>query len=389
MRTLTLAAPGEFCCHRRPCRFLCHSLPEPRAADDHRQADLSGQRWQAGGEHHVDHGGGSGERRGTATTSTPTGWVSAHHLSARPRRLGGAHDHQSAGRLVRPAQPVLLARPRDHQQRDDREREGDDVRSIPSIPGHTFTIPDLGVNVPLEGVADDAPAGATNVVSSTSSCRTSQRTISGGSASSPAPPGRSTATAGPCRRSATWPASCRWADDEKQSDRHPCAHRTWVILAVAGDIGLGLAPIPPGLASNLASDESAVIRILHGCLADLLRVLAGLFFTLVFNKSDHPSARPPRRSFAATAGSRRPGSLTTVVLVLILATYGTVELGVEEPGGGISTVSTALPPPASADQPLEVQVIAQQWWFTYRYPTYGGIETAQLVLPVGRRSSST
>ena len=31
-------------------------------------------------------------------------------------------------------------------------------------PGHTFTIPDLGVNVPLEGVAADAPASATNVV---------------------------------------------------------------------------------------------------------------------------------------------------------------------------------------------------------------------------------
>ena len=31
---------------------------------------------------------------------------------------------------------------------------------------------------------------------------------------------------------------------------------------------------------------------------------------------------------------------------------------------------------------LPVQVIAQQWEFTYRYPTYGGVETPQLVLPV-------
>ncbi len=30
-------------------------------------------------------------------------------------------------------------------------------------------------------------------------------------------------------------------------------------------------------------------------------------------------------------------------------------------------------------------MIAQQWWFTYRYPTYGGIETAQLVLPVNQK----
>ena len=28
-----------------------------------------------------------------------------------------------------------------------------------------------------------------------------------------------------------------------------------------------------------------------------------------------------------------------------------------------------------------LQVIAQQWQFTYRYPTYGGVETPQLVLP--------
>ena len=33
---------------------------------------------------------------------------------------------------------------------------------------------------------------------------------------------------------------------------------------------------------------------------------------------------------------------------------------------------------------LPVQVIGQQWEFTYRYPTFGGLETPQLVLPVGR-----
>jgi cytochrome c oxidase subunit 2 len=30
---------------------------------------------------------------------------------------------------------------------------------------------------------------------------------------------------------------------------------------------------------------------------------------------------------------------------------------------------------------LPVQVIAQQWLFTYRYPTYGGVETTHLVIP--------
>ena len=30
---------------------------------------------------------------------------------------------------------------------------------------------------------------------------------------------------------------------------------------------------------------------------------------------------------------------------------------------------------------MDVQVIAQQWEFTYRYPTYGGVEVPHLVLP--------
>jgi len=39
------------------------------------------------------------------------------------------------------------------------------IRALdPSLPAHTFTIPDLGISVPLEGVADNAPANAQNVV---------------------------------------------------------------------------------------------------------------------------------------------------------------------------------------------------------------------------------
>ena len=30
---------------------------------------------------------------------------------------------------------------------------------------------------------------------------------------------------------------------------------------------------------------------------------------------------------------------------------------------------------------LPIQVIGQQWKFTYRYPTFGGFETDQLVIP--------
>jgi cytochrome c oxidase subunit II len=161
---------------------------------------------------------------------------------------------------------------------------------------------------------------------------------------------------------------------------------TWFILAVAGDIGLALAPMPPGQASNAASDESFVIRLLAVIAWPVFSaVLAALYFTLVVNHRTPPQGEV---SAAALRGSPRVQTIwiaSTLVVVLSLAVYGTVALAQDQPGGGISTVSAALPQPASTDQPLEVQVIAQQWWFSYRYPTYGGIETAQLVLPVNQK----
>ena len=33
---------------------------------------------------------------------------------------------------------------------------------------------------------------------------------------------------------------------------------------------------------------------------------------------------------------------------------------------------------------LQIQVIGQQWVWTYRYPQFGGFETTQLELPVGQ-----
>ena len=161
---------------------------------------------------------------------------------------------------------------------------------------------------------------------------------------------------------------------------------TWFVLSVAGDIGLGLAPMPPGEASNVASDESFVIKLLALIAWPVFSaVLAALYFTLVVNHRT-----PPDREVSAAElrGNTRIQTIWiagTLVIVLSLAVYGTIALAQDQPGGGISTVSAALPQPSSLDQPLEVQVIAQQWWFTYRYPTYGGIETAQLVLPVNQK----
>jgi cytochrome c oxidase subunit II len=155
---------------------------------------------------------------------------------------------------------------------------------------------------------------------------------------------------------------------------------------VAGDVALAFGPIPPGQGSDLASSESFVILLLAEIAWPVFSgVLAAMFFTMVVNRMAPPTAEVSASALRGNTRVQTTWIVTTLVIVLSLAVYGTVALAIDQPGAGISTTSAALPMPASTSQPLEVQVIAQQWWFTYRYPSYGGIETAQLVLPANQK----
>ncbi len=73
--------------------------------------------------------------------------------------------------------------------------------------------------------------------------------------------------------------------------------------------------------------------------------------------------------------------IVTTVLVLFLAAYGSIRLLADGSGGGQGPNPIAVPASATAHPPLQVQVVAQQWQFTYRYPAYGGVETRSLELP--------
>jgi cytochrome c oxidase subunit 2 len=160
----------------------------------------------------------------------------------------------------------------------------------------------------------------------------------------------------------------------------------WLVAAIVGDVALAFGPIPPGQASDLASSESFTILLLAEIAWPVFSaVLAALFFTLVVNRLAPPTEEVSPAALRGNTRVQTTWIVATLAIVLSLAVYGTVALAVDQPGAGVSTDSAALPAPTSTSQPLEVQVIAQQWWFTYRYPTYGGIETSQLVLPVNQK----
>jgi cytochrome c oxidase subunit 2 len=68
-------------------------------------------------------------------------------------------------------------------------------------------------------------------------------------------------------------------------------------------------------------------------------------------------------------------------MVLVLAGYGTARLLSDGSGGGQGPNPIAVPAAPAGTKVLPVQVIAQQWQFTYRWPTYGGVETRAIELP--------
>jgi cytochrome c oxidase subunit 2 len=72
----------------------------------------------------------------------------------------------------------------------------------------------------------------------------------------------------------------------------------------------------------------------------------------------------------------------TTALVLFLATFGTVELWTQQGAGAGQGPAPIWKPNSSTI--LEVQVIGQQWAWTFRYPQFGGFETTELALPVNQ-----
>lgn len=69
-------------------------------------------------------------------------------------------------------------------------------------------------------------------------------------------------------------------------------------------------------------------------------------------------------------------------VVLGLFVFGTWELIVPAGAGGGEGPSPIWTPNPKTTHILPVQVIGQQWTWTYRYPTFGGFESSELVLPV-------
>ena len=172
----------------------------------------------------------------------------------------------------------------------------------------------------------------------------------------------------------------------------------WIVLSILGCllVALVLGPhLPPGRASEQAASQQTDYVVLATMATPVvIGVLLYFGWALAFwrqQPGDETDAAPLHGNIKV----QTTWIVGTATVVLALAIYGTVEL-INPAGAGAGqgpqpVFKNGMPPAASvtswspnSNNILQVQVIGQQWAWTYRYPQFGGFETTELVLPVNQ-----
>ena len=161
----------------------------------------------------------------------------------------------------------------------------------------------------------------------------------------------------------------------------------WLPLAIAADllIWIVLGPhLPPGSMTDTAHSQQwdiLVLAVLAAPVVAFVLVFAGYALIVWRHREGDDEDGPPIHGHT---GIQATWITVTAVIVLFLAAFGTYELAWPGfAGAGAGEGPSAIWTPKGGT-PLQIQVIGQQWRFTYRYPQFGGFETTSLMLPVNQ-----
>jgi cytochrome c oxidase subunit 2 len=180
----------------------------------------------------------------------------------------------------------------------------------------------------------------------------------------------------------------------------------WVVISVAADLlfWFWVAPhVPPGtMTSTAKSNQFDFTFLMLIALPVLIGVWVYLGYAIVTWSAKREGVPEPVGGPEARGNHKAQVAWITItsVVVLFLAGFGTVAVindhgsgggegpnPIWNPAGASKAEAAALISSSSwspnSNQVLPVQVIAQQWKFTYRYPTFGGFESSKLILPAG------
>jgi len=156
----------------------------------------------------------------------------------------------------------------------------------------------------------------------------------------------------------------------------------WLVLSVVADLIIWIVwrpHMPPGAMSSAAANQQFDIAIMAVLAAPVMILVLTYFAYALIVWRQKPGDEEDGPAIHGNTRIQATWIVLTSVIVLFLAVFGTVELFTAQGSGageGGSPIFTS-----DVKGPLQVQVIGQQWRFTYRYPQYGGFETTDLVLP--------
>jgi cytochrome c oxidase subunit 2 len=149
-------------------------------------------------------------------------------------------------------------------------------------------------------------------------------------------------------------------------------------------IVLVLGPhLPPGRMSSEASAQVDANVVMTALVAPIVLLIWVYFaYSLVVFRARGGEIEDGRPIFGHVPTQTVWVAMTSAI-VIGLAAWGSYTLIVSADGAGGGQGPNPIALPKNASQALQVQVIGQQWNWTYRFPAYGNVETAHLELPSG------
>jgi cytochrome c oxidase subunit II len=157
----------------------------------------------------------------------------------------------------------------------------------------------------------------------------------------------------------------------------------WLVLSAIATplVAIYVGPhIPPGNATVQSEGQVFDNQVMTALVTPVLCLLAVFFaYALIqfhARRNEAVLDGPPLRNDSQI---QLLWVVITTAMVLFLAAFGTYELLADGSGGGQGPNPIAIPP--HQKNPFQVQVIGQQWQFTYRYPSLDGLESNELYLP--------